>query len=690
MSAATKDRIPCQIWRAGRRDLIQRGRIGQWVAAKLILVGTFAFFLLPVSTSATPIHEKEVRRVLIFNQLDPLSSPALSAIDQAIAAALAKSPYQIELYTENLESTLFDDEASQLEFRKWYIHKYRDRKPDVIITAGPEPLKFMVESHERSFSGIPIIFCGSTEEMLGQLQLDSSFTGTWGVEQPEKTLNAALHLQPGTKHVVVVGGEGSYDRYVEAIAKESFRKYESSLDVTYVTDLDMPTLLERLKQLPSNTIVYYTSIMLDAAGKHFIGATQALPMVASAANAPVFVMEDVDVGRGSVGGDVLSYAAEGQAAGEVAVRVLNGERPQDISIIKSANIYMFDWRAMQRFGLQEKNLPAGSVVLYRQPTVWEAYRWYIVGGIFLMFVEMLLIFGLLWQRTRRRKMEIELATIYDRLRLAMEAGSAGGWDWAVKSGKNLGFGNAAGLLGLTADEYSSSAQEFWDRVHREDRGQLQDAMQKARENHTEFDEEFRVVWPDGTVHWLRSRGRYYYAANGEPERMLGISLDTTERKLAGEALSQASRRLIEAQEAERRRIGRDLHDNVGQRIALLAVELQLLQQDPPDSAAEVSRRMGELWKQTSGISTDVQVLSHELHSSRLEYMGMVPAMRSFCEEFSKQQKVEIEFKNQDLGRSFPPDVSLCLFRVLQEALHNAMKHSGVRHFKVQLRGTSDE
>jgi PAS domain S-box-containing protein len=351
---------------------------------------------------------------------------------------------------------------------------------------------------------------------------------------------------------------------------------------------------------------------------------------------------------------------------------------------------MFDWRAMQRFGLQEKNLPPGSVVLYRQPTVWEAYRWYIVGGISLMFVEMLLIFGLLWQRTRRRRMETELATIYDRLRLAMEAGSAGGWDWAVKSGKNLGFGNAAGLLGLTANEYSSSTQEFWDRVHGEDRGRLQDAMQKARENHTEFDEEFRVVWRDGTVHWLRSRGRYYYAANGEPERMLGISLDTTERKLAGEALSQASRRLIEAQEAERRRIGRDLHDDIGQRVALLAVELQLMQQDPPDSAVEVSRRMGELWKQTSAISTDVQVLSHELHSSRLEYLGMVPAMRSFCEEFSKQQKVEIEFENQDLGGSFPPDVSLCLFRVLQEALHNAMKHSGVRHFKVQLRGTSDE
>ena len=207
---------------------------------------------------------KEVRRVLILNLMGPLSSPGVARMDEAIVAALEESPYQIELYSEDLEATLFPDEAAQRQFREWYIRKYRDRKPDVIIAIGLEPIRFMIESHESFFPNIAIVFCGSTEEMLGGLKLDSHFTGVWAVAQPEETLKAALALQPGTKHVVVVGGVGVYDRHLEAIARESFRKYESRLDFTYLTDLGMPALVERLKHLPEHTIVYHTSIMQDA------------------------------------------------------------------------------------------------------------------------------------------------------------------------------------------------------------------------------------------------------------------------------------------------------------------------------------------------------------------------------------------------------------------------------------------
>jgi signal transduction histidine kinase len=100
--------------------------------------------------------------------------------------------------------------------------------------------------------------------------------------------------------------------------------------------------------------------------------------------------------------------------------------------------------------------------------------------------------------------------------------------------------------------------------------------------------------------------------------------------------------------------------------------------------------MGELQKQTSAIAADIQTLSHELHSARLEYLGIAAAMRGFCEEFGKQQKAEIDFKGHDLPSPLSPDISLCLFRVLQEALHNSAKHSGVRRFEVRLWGASDE
>jgi len=176
-----------------------RGRSGEARFALVLVV--VAAFLIPQSIVAQ--QTKAVRRVLIFNDFGSISSPGVATLDQAIAAGLASSPYQIELYNENLEATLFPDEPSQHRFREWYIRKYADRKPDVIIAVGPASLKFMVETHQKSFPNIPIVFCGSTKEMLDQLKPDSNFTGVWGVAQPEKTLIAALHLQPDTKHVVV-------------------------------------------------------------------------------------------------------------------------------------------------------------------------------------------------------------------------------------------------------------------------------------------------------------------------------------------------------------------------------------------------------------------------------------------------------------------------------------------------------
>jgi signal transduction histidine kinase len=377
-----------------------QGRIKRRGPRKLLLslVGVFLFFQSPARAQT-----REVRRVLILNVLGPLSSPGVAAVDQAIVTGLEQSEYQIELYSEDLEATLFPDEASQRQFREWYIRKYRDRRPDVIIAVGLEPLRFMVESHERFFPGIPIIFCGSTEEMLTNLKLDSQFTGVWAVAHPEKTLNAALVLQPGTKHVVVVGGVGTYDRYLEAIAKESFRKYESRFEFTYLTDLGMPALLERLKHLPDHTIVYHTSIMQDADGTRFIDASQSVPLVASSANAPVFVVDDVDLGKGTVGGYLLSWAAIGQVVGQMAVRVLKGERPEDIPIVNSANTYMFDWRALKRWGLSESDLPPESVVLFREMSVWERTRRIWASGLLIILALSLLATYLQYSRAELRK-----------------------------------------------------------------------------------------------------------------------------------------------------------------------------------------------------------------------------------------------------------------------------------------------
>ncbi|HXW91250.1 MAG TPA: PAS domain S-box protein, partial [Terriglobales bacterium] len=408
--------------------------------------------------------------------------------------------------------------------------------------------------------------------------------------------------------------------------------------------------------------------------------------------------------------------------------------------------------------------------------------------------------------TDRKFAEEKLAATNERLHLALEAGSVGGFDYDLKTGKNIWFGKAHTLLGMSPDETSGSLQEFWDRVHKDDRKHLQRAIQGASQTIEGFNEEFRVVWRDGTTHWLRSRGRYCYAANGERQRMVGISVDITQSKqveealreseqrfrlaaqagkmysfewdvttdrvvrsperikvlggteplpishqqfvdtiysddrpkfvatIAGltperpiaeviyripradgalvwlkssgraffdsegrmlrvigmvaditdlkraeESLAEMTRRLIESQEQERTRIGRELHDDINQRLAMLSLELEQLQENP----SEVQPRVKELRRQLAEVSNDVQALSHDLHSSKLEYLGVVAGIKSWCKEFGERQRVEIDFSS-DVPSALPLGIGLSLFRVLQEALHNVIKHSGVRRLEVQL------
>lgn len=458
-------------------------------------------------------------------------------------------------------------------------------------------------------------------------------------------------------------------------------------------------------------------------------------------------------------------------------------------------------------------------MLNRQPTVWESYKWYMIAGLSLILVEALLIFGLLWQRARAKRAESQLAMTFDRLRLAVEAGKSVGWDWDIKSGRDRWFGDLETVFGIPSDKYSGHVDDFRRKVHPDDRELVWQAVADARQNRKPYAAEFRVVRTDGTVRWITARGKFYYAHNGDPERMLGMAVDITDRKqaeqklresqnrlagivgsamdaiiavneerrivlfnaaaekmfgctqdeavgtvidrfvperfrseheaymrrfgesgvttrnmgtpaalwavrangqefpmeasithlesdgrklftviirditdrkLAEESLAAIGRRLIEAHEEERTWIARELHDDINQRIALLAIELEQWKQSIPASATASHEHIHKLRQRLSDIGADIQALSHRLHSSKLEYLGLATAASSFCKELAEQQKVEIDFSHSGIPHTVPKEISLCLFRVLQEALQNAVKHSGVRHFKVELRGESGE
>ena len=174
-------------------------------------------------------------------------------------------------------------------------------------------------------------------------------------------------------------------------------------------------------------------------------------------------------------------------------------------------------------------------------------------------------------------------------------------------------------------------------------------------------------------------------ASGEPLRVVGVNLDITRRKQMEEELSGMSQKLIKAQEQERSRIGRELHDDINQKLALLSIELEQLQ----ENHSEVRVRAQELRTQLTAISNDVQALAHDFDSSKLELLGVIAGMKSWCREFAERQGIQIDFRH-DVQKTLPPEVGLSLFRVLQEALHNAAKHSGAKRIEAQLREDSGE
>ncbi len=281
----------------------------------------------------------------------------------------------------------------------------------------------------------------------------------------------------------------------------------------------------------------------------------------------------------------------------------------------------------------------------------------------------------------------ELRESEQRMALATEAAQLGIWSRELARSRIWTSDKWRELFGFTKSE-RLDLESFMQRLHPDDRDRVRLVLANA-EDTGRYESEYRVMLPNGQIRWIASRGRVEFSG-GRPALMRGASLDITARRQAEEAARSLSGRLIHAQEAERTRLARELHDDLNQNLALLAVELDMFGQKPPAADSEISERMRYLAEQVKTLSSNVHRLSHELHPAKLEQLGLVAAVRGLCRELGALRNIAIEFSAHAVPRVVPDEIALCLYRIVQEGLQNVIRHSGSATAKVELMSDANE
>jgi len=476
----------------------------------------------------------------------------------------------LDYYSEYIDRSRFPEDSYKTAFRDFLRLKYQDKRFDVIIAVQDLALEFVREYRTDLFGDSPIVYFASS----GAARPRNS-TGLVADVDFSSTLAFATQLQPDVHDVFVVTGTEAGDKEYENLARAQFQAFESQLRVTYLSGLPTRELFQRLSSLPPHSAVYYVIVNRDGAGEYF-HPLDYLDRMAAVANAPIYSWVDSTMDRGILGGSLKSQQTQAEAVARLALRVLHGESADRIPVSSpKLNVNQVNWRQLRRWGLSEARVPAGTLVRFREPSVWERFRIYILAAMALLLAQSVLIVGLLLHRARRRTVERELRTRETELR--------------------------------------------------------------------------------GSYERIRDLGQ----------------------------------RLLSAQEAERSRIARELHDDFGQQLALLSIHLEQLNGANPIKKNDADSLARAALERVHSIADSLRALSHRLHPAKLHLIGLVPALTSLQRELTRSD-LTVTFRHDDVPGGLRHEITLCLYRVVQEALQNAIKHGAARQVSVSLRRAGEQ
>lgn len=635
--------------------------------------------------SAVDLSGKSVLVLHTFQANMPLDIKA----DQAIRVTLESAGVGVkQQFFEYLDLARNPDPEYRQQFAELLRLRYTERKIDFLISLEQGALQFLLNEGRDLFPDAPVLAL----DLHPTFQLPQ--TNRHIIRQSVAydmigTLEQALQIVPGAKRVyVVIGVFPEHQPYLDQ-ARRDFRNYEGRLEFIYLNDRSFEDMLTMVSKAPSETIVLYLVLVMDISGKIY-NPRDAVQLLSRASAAPVFGLYDTLLGHGIVGGSLVSYEQLGTQAAKLVLEILTN--PQSLTtsraILEVPSVLMYDWQQLKRWKMNEDALPKGSIIINRQPTLWQ-YKYYIIGGLAFILGQSFLIVGLLIQKRYRRTAEkslrqkseeldnffsvnLDLLCIADTDGYFLRLNPA--WE------KTLGYG---------LDELMS--QRYIKFVHPDDASATLDAMRAlaSQQQVAEFANRYRTK--AGTYRHM------LWSAVGIGNRIFAAARDITEHLQAEAIINEREKeleiltgRLILNQEEERRRVARELHDDLSQQLAVLAISagrMEAVVQDGPDSIRDP---LIDIRDKTIQIAADVQNISRRLHPSILEDLGLSKAIEAECQQFAVREGIEVSSSLQGIPRDLPKDIALSIYRIVQEGLNNIAKHACARYIEVSLTSSENE
>lgn len=422
------------------------------------------------------------------------------------------------------------DPAHEQRTADYLAEKYAAHPPDVIMTLGSAALPFIIRHRAAIAPKAPVVFATISPANYAAANPPPDITGVISQFDVDKTLDLAERLQPGVRRVVVIAGASETDRRWHEVVPEMIKARKSQLEPTYLFGLRYADLLAEVARLPKDTIVLLLTFFNDGAGVPFF-PTDIAAAVTGVSSAPVYAPYSTFLGNGVVGGYSETFESTGRAAADMVLRILAGTHASEVPpVVNPDQQFRVDVRAMQHWGLSQSRLPPGTIVEFKEPTVWNQHRELVLATLAVFLLQSMFVAALLIHRRRRYQAERALRESEERMRFTATAVKIALWRVDRATDELWASDQARAMFGI-APKNRVTRETLLKAVHPDDLDIAVEAIEPIDADDFRPASDFRVV-VNGEVRWIRCRCRSHIDNRDSPDRLSGFFVDITEQKNA--------------------------------------------------------------------------------------------------------------------------------------------------------------